>query len=426
MGDEHRESDSLAEASPLESLLWQFESAWKGRSAPSLEDYLAQAAPASRKTLLRELLVIELHWRERLGATLAVEEYRARFPEYAQAIEEAAFARRSSVPTALGQTPYDALTEAPSSDGPAEATSERPARCCPACGSPSPAGGSGASEQNGQLIGHYRLLEVVGRGAFGTVWKARDLELDRLAAIKLPRAESLRGALLERFRRDAQLAAKLSHPNIVTVFEARLTVQPYYIASRFVEGITLDRWMERRRGPRAAIAICQVLAEALDHAHRLGVVHRDLKPTNILIDPQNHPHIIDFGLGKLEGSRFRPTAPGDILGTPCYMSPEQANGQGVRADHRSDIYSLGVVFYELLTGRRPFTGNTKWEVIDAVLRSAPLAPREIDPSISREIEVVCLTCLEKDPQRRYQSARQLASLLKGLAGAPPRLPVSGE
>ncbi len=273
-----------------------------------------------------------------------------------------------------------------------------------------------------ETIGRFRVLEPLGRGAFGTVYKAQDPQLERIVALKVPRAGALPTAEeQERFLREARSAARLGHPGIVPVHEVGQDRGIPYIVSDYVEGMTLaDRLSGPRLGfPEAAELMAQV-AEALDHAHRQKVVHRDIKPSNILIDSAGRAHLTDFGLARRDEGEITVTLEGQVLGTPAYMAPEQAAGEQRKVDARSDGYSLGVVLYELLTGQLPFRG-TRRMLIRQVLQDEPRPPRRLNDTVPRDLETICLKAMSKDPARRYPSAAALADDLRHwLAGEPIR------
>ncbi len=266
----------------------------------------------------------------------------------------------------------------------------------------------------------FELLEAVGRGAFGTVYRARDVQLDRIVAVKVPRS----GQLLtkedeDRFVREARNAAQLQHPGIVPVFEVGRGAMFPYIVCEYVEGMTLtDVLTGRKLSFRESAKIIAQVSEALAHAHAQGIVHRDLKPSNIMLTPDGRPRVMDFGLAKRDAGEVTMTIDGQVLGTPAYMSPEQASGQSHHVDGRSDVYSLGGILYELLTEELPFRGNQRM-LLHQVLHDEPRSPHSLNDRIPRDLETICLKAMAKEPSRRYQSAQALADdLQRFLSGKP--------
>lgn len=270
-----------------------------------------------------------------------------------------------------------------------------------------------------EQITHFELIEKLGTGAFGTVWKARDTQLDRTVALKVPRKADLDENEAEKFIREARAAAQLRHPNIVSVHEVGREGATIYIVSDFVEGLTLSDYLTGQAlTAREAAEICTTVAEAVNHAHECGVIHRDLKPGNVMLDLNGIPHVMDFGLAKREVGEITVTVEGQILGTPAYMSPEQAQGESHRVDRRSDIYSIGVILFELLTNERPFRGNARMLLHQVIHDEAP-SPRKLNVNVPRDLETICLRCLEKDPEKRFQSAAELAAELRRFLNGEP-------
>jgi tetratricopeptide (TPR) repeat protein len=260
-----------------------------------------------------------------------------------------------------------------------------------------------------RYFGDYEIRRELGRGGMGVVYEACQVSLNRLVALKLVKAGLLAGDdELRRFQNEAEAVALLDHPGVVPVYEVGQNGGQHYFSMKLVPGGSLVPLIDRyTHDPRAAARLVAEAAEAVAHAHARGILHRDLKPANILVDAEGHPHVTDFGLAKRVEAEFELTLSGAILGTPAYMSPEQAAGRRGAITTATDVYGLGAVLYALLTGRAPFDGDSAMETIDAVRNTPPEQPTRVNPSVPRDLETICLKCLEKDPRRRYPSAQAL-------------------
>jgi tetratricopeptide (TPR) repeat protein len=268
--------------------------------------------------------------------------------------------------------------------------------------------------QKVRYIGDYELSVRIGVGGMGEVWRAKQISLNRLVAVKMIKNASFANDdQVRRFQNEAETVATLDHPGIVPIYEVGTFEDQRYFSMKLIDGKGMEKALpELKANPRETARIVAEVAEAVHHAHQRGVLHRDLKPANILLDVEKHAHVTDFGLAKrIEGEEGL-TLPGTVLGTPAYMSPEQASGQLTAITTASDVYGIGAILFAALTDRAPFVANSIYVTLDRVRNDPPDAPHRLNPGVPRDLEVICLKCLEKDPRRRYGSALEVAEDLR--------------
>lgn len=375
----------------FEHVCLAFEEAWNVGRQPRLEDYLRATVKPDRSALLKALLLIELVYRRRFGQQPTEQEYRVRFADDCESVVSA-FRRATDFTTWRASTPEH--------DEPVATPATLPA---------------------GSRLGRYRVERMLGSGTFGDVYLAHDEQLDRRVAIKIPRRGRFTSeASVDQFLQEARTAAQMAHPAIVPVHDVgRSDDGRPFIVMQYIPGPTLRERLHGEALPfvKAAELVLRI-AEGLHFAHQRGIVHRDLKPGNILLDAQGQPLVADFGLATHE-SVLR-EHPGEFSGTLPYMAPEQVRRESHWLDGRTDVWAMGVMLYELLTGRRPFLGKNDVEVADEIEHREPKPPRQIDDRIPVELERICLRALAKPLAQRYATAADLAADLRRWLRPAPR------
>jgi serine/threonine-protein kinase len=372
---------------------------WEASERVPAEDYLRRhpAVEANMEAAL-DLIFHEFLLRERLGERPDVDEYRRRFPHHAEALAAQVALHRAlagRTEDGSGRVPLGAETL--------------------------PALSSGGAEPARPEVPGYEILGELGRGGMGVVYQARQLGLNRVVALKVILAGTHAGeAELARFRTEAEAVARLQHPNVVQIHEVGQREGLPFFSLEYCPGGSLADRLDGTPWPAVrAAALVETLAHAVQAAHEQGVIHRDLKPANVLLASDGTPKITDFGLAKRLDVEAGQTQSGAIVGTPSYMAPEQAAGKGKAVGAAADVYALGAVLYECVTGRPPFQGSTVTDTILRVLSDEPPPPRKLNPAVPRDLETIALKCLRKEPGKRYASARELADDLRRFQQGEP-------
>jgi serine/threonine-protein kinase len=390
----------------IDAIADRFDALWSAGERPQLEDWISSVKPQVQSDLLAELLAIELEWRTEAGETPDSAEYGFRFPEQKQIINKvfAEWRESAGLETTGNYSGPHADTFVPEAD----LTPEE-------------------SLSSGQLfLDRFELQCQLGRGGFGTVYEAYDLQLGRSVALKVPHSDA-NSESRQRFLIEARAAGKLKHNHIVTVFDGGDAAGTLYIACELIDGKDLAQTIKT-----LTPSLTQIInwirdaACGLNYAHQEGVIHRDIKPANLLVSSDNRILVADFGLARRHDDESALTVDGSVFGTPAYMSPEQAVGETSKIGPASDQYNLGVVLYEILTGRLPFYGNNIPQILHQIQNQEPPRPRSLNPSIPEDLEAICLKAMSRDIPDRYTSLQRMADDLQRWLNHEPVLarPVS--
>jgi len=390
----------------IDSLCDRFEAAWQGTTPPQMETFLADVAAEQVEPLMRELLRVEIQVLGQMGQSLKVRPYYERFPDQIALIDDCF--RNANAVTLPPESNQKTFVPAGETATPKADTHAVPVEGTMLGSNALKVGGTSLA---GKLFGDYELLSEIARGGMGVVYKARQRSLNRTVALKMILSGELASdEEVSRFQMEAESAAGLTHPNIVNIHDVGVEAGHHFFSMDYIEGRNLEELILENPLPvRQAAGYLLEIAQAIEYAHQQGILHRDLKPSNILIDHTGASQITDFGLAKQIQKDGQLTGTGQLLGTPAYMSPEQAAGERGQFGPAMDVYSLGAILYELITGRPPFRAESTLELVIQVLELNPIAPRLMNPKLPRDLETICLKCLAKEPQRRYASAAELAA-----------------
>ncbi len=391
---------NLTQQQAIDRVCDAFEQAWQAGSNPALLTFVLQVEPAARDDLAYELIVLEREYQAKSGTQPYSEKhYCESLPQYQAAVARA-FAEDQKKTLALVDETLDgnATFVRPNIHSPAHVTS---------------------TAERVHYFGDYELLGELARGGMGVVYRAKQISLNRIIALKMILTGSIAGEdEIRRFQREAEAAGNLDHPGIVPIYDIGQHNGQHYYSMKLIEGRTLGQISdELKRDPSRAVALVASVADAIHHAHQRGILHRDLKPANILLDATGQPLVTDFGLARNTKSDQQLTQTGAVVGTPGFMPPEQAAGKQVTT--AADIYSLGAILYHLLCGRPPHQADSVMGTLMSVMNEAPSKPRDLNPAIHPDLELICLKCLAKEPDDRYTSAGELAGDLRAFTAGEP-------
>jgi eukaryotic-like serine/threonine-protein kinase len=384
----------------IDEICDRFEADWCAGRQPDLASYLSAAPTGARTALFRELLNLELEYRRGNGEHPDFQSYYERFPDLSGVIDNVLAAWNDRDNAAYQRDSIDQMNiSTVSSAGAVEAGTRL-----------SPWAEFTFGESPEPSVPGYEILGELGRGGMGVVFKAYQVALHRTVALKMMKTGSFATeAELLRFQNEAEAVAQLDHPHIVPIYEIGRHLGRHFFSMKLIAGSSLDKvFAEFSSAPRAAARLVATVAEAVHHAHQRGILHRDLKPANIVLDERGQPHVTDFGLAKRITGDNDLSLSGAPVGTPSFMSPEQAIGAKGSLSTATDVYGLGTILYALLAGRAPFAGTTLVDTLDKVRTCSPEPPSRLNPQAPRDLEIICLKCLEKEPNHRYPSALALA------------------
>jgi serine/threonine protein kinase len=405
-----QDPDALATMIADESVAKAFNGAIAAGDEPDLPALASQFTPERQALVAAQLIALDTLWRRTAGRSERTSaDYLALFPDHTDVI-------RLVVSESTGIADLTGASDDPQRTLSADETREAPSTTKSGSGISRP-GPSGSTTTNGiELVGQYELIEKIGGGGMGVVYKARQRGVDRIVALKLIKNSAHSSQERDRFLREAQAAGKLDHPNIVPVHDFGEFDGSPYLAMSFVDGGSLKGILQKGLPDPAEVTLWMAdVAEAIAHAHERGVIHRDLKPDNILLGTDGRVRVTDFGLARLTEGDQDLTSEGQLLGTAGYMAPEQARGRKLEIGPHTDVYGLGATLYALLTGQPPFRASRLLDTLNLIVNDKPNPPSQLNRSVSAELDAVCLKCLEKSPAARYATARALADDLRSLA-----------
>jgi serine/threonine protein kinase len=373
-----------------------FEKAWQLGKSPKIVDFIRDVSAGLKPALVRELILLDCDYREKSNTLLKEREYLEQLPEFENVVHQVWLEREDKFSTVVGET-LDGGPERSHFNGQQEVS----------------------LGDRVQYFGDYELLEELARGGMGVVYRAKQLSLNRVIALKMILSGNIAGEEeIRRFQREAEAAANLDHPNIVPIYDIGQHNGQHYFSMKLIEGGTLGSLSDEVKSDhRKVVELVSKVADAVHHAHQRGILHRDLKPANILLDADGQPLITDFGLARNTKSDLQLTQTGAIVGTPGFMPPEQAAGKVITT--AADIYSLGAILYHLLCGRPPHQSESVMGTLMSVINESPAKPRELNPKIHPDMELICMKCLAKEPSERYTSAGEFAGDLRAFAAGEP-------